>query len=67
MSRFAVAYFSLMNGELKLELIEAVCELDAALIMVHEDWKQENFKSLEELVFALSHNEDWLEVKEILT
>lgn len=68
--RYAVAYFSIFNGELKLEIVEAIDELAAAMIVLSQNgWhfdEDNQFESYEDLAIAIEEmGDDWLEVKEI--
>ena len=60
--KFAVAWFSLMNGELKLKIVEAASDLEAALAVYGTpDIPKEKLKTLNDLWEYVS-NDDWLEV-----
>lgn len=60
--KFAVAWFSLMNGELKLKIVEATSDLEAALAVYgSSDIPKEKLKTLNDLWEYVS-DDDWLEV-----
>ena len=60
--KFAVAWFSLMNGELKLKVIEADSELDAAFeVYGSPDVPREELKTLADFYEYMS-DDDWVEV-----
>ena len=74
--RYAVAYFSIFKGELKLEIVNANTELEAAMIVLSqngwdfgEDEDEEDrfeFDSLDDLIAHIEEmGDDWLEVKAI--
>lgn len=74
--RYAVAYFSLFHGTLKLEIVEAIDELNAALkVLSHNGWDfgededeedRFEFDSLDDLIAHIEEmGDDWLEVKAI--
>ena len=72
MKKFAVAYFSNFDEELKLEIIEAESDLKAGAILVAgEDEKEkalilESCNTLEDLQEEWLGDDFWLEVKEIV-
>ena len=69
MKRYAVAYFSIFKGELKLEIVEAEDELSAAIKVLSQngwDFEETPFESYDELMVAIEEmGDDWLDVKEV--
>ena len=60
--KFAVAWFSLHNGELKLKIVEAASELEAAIeVYGTPDIPKEKLKTLNDLWEYVS-DDDWVEV-----
>ena len=69
MKRYAVAYFSIFKGELKLEIVEAEDELSAGIkVLSQNGWNfdENEFESYDELVVTIEEmGDDWLDVKEV--